>query len=78
MKGKQSHARLRKSWEKKNYDRQLLSSSEMESLISICETFFPPLDPPSKLDHHDQINNSIKYFFQSSASQKPIPNEVII
>ncbi|XP_057249440.1 long-chain-alcohol oxidase FAO1 isoform X2 [Beta vulgaris subsp. vulgaris] len=76
MKGKQSHARLRKSWEKKNYDRQLLSSSEMESLISICETFFPPLDPPSKLDHHDQINNSIKYFFQSSASQKPIPNEV--
>uniref|UniRef100_A0A803KT07 Uncharacterized protein n=1 Tax=Chenopodium quinoa TaxID=63459 RepID=A0A803KT07_CHEQI len=48
----------------------------MDSLTSICEALFPPLDPPSKLDHHQPINNTIKSFYRSSGSQKPIPSEV--
>ncbi|XP_057546955.1 long-chain-alcohol oxidase FAO1 [Amaranthus tricolor] len=76
MKGKQSHPRLRTSWENKSYDNQIISSSEMDSLVSICEAIFPPVDLHH--DDHDQsfINNSIKSFFQSSASNNPIPNEV--
>ncbi|XP_021721880.1 long-chain-alcohol oxidase FAO1-like [Chenopodium quinoa] len=71
----QSHPRLRKSWENKTYE-QIISSSEMDSLTSICEALFPPLDPPSKLDHNQPIDNSIKSFYRSSGSQKPIPFEV--
>ncbi|KAL2921300.1 Long-chain-alcohol oxidase FAO4B [Bienertia sinuspersici] len=76
-----SHPRLRTSWKTKSYDNHLISSSEFDSLVSICEALFPPLDyPPSQIDdndHHYPTNHSIKSFFQSSASQYPIPNEVV-
>ncbi|KAK9672920.1 hypothetical protein RND81_12G134900 [Saponaria officinalis] len=72
-----SHPKLRKSWKQKKY-KEVISSYEMESLRSICEAIFPPLDPPPHLDHHHhhQINDSTKSFFNFSASQNHIPNEV--
>jgi len=77
MKSEKSHPRLRASWEGKTY-KHGFSSSEIDSLTSICEAVFPPLDPPPHLDEYDhhQINGSLQSFFQSSASQKPIPDEV--
>ncbi|KAJ8434846.1 hypothetical protein Cgig2_022125 [Carnegiea gigantea] len=73
----QGHSRLRKSWERKSYNNIGISSPEMTSLISICEAFFPPLDLDDHHDHdHQPINSSVKSFYQSSASQNPIPEEV--
>jgi len=80
MKSEKSHPRLRASWEGKSYNHGL-SSTEMDTLTSICEAIFPPLDPPPHLDEYDhhnhKINGSLQSFFHSSASQKPIPDEVI-
>ncbi|KAL9225173.1 hypothetical protein vseg_001124 [Gypsophila vaccaria] len=67
------HPKLRTSWEQKRY-KEVISSREMESLTSICEAIFPPLDPPLLHDH--QIDESTKSFFKFSASEKHIPCEV--
>ncbi|KAL9237194.1 hypothetical protein vseg_011776 [Gypsophila vaccaria] len=76
---KKSHEKLRKSWEQKKRKAEL-SSAEMESLTSICEAIFPPLDPPPNLDHRRRqpINDeSVKSFFNFSAAQKHIPAAVV-
>ncbi|KAI3798079.1 hypothetical protein L1987_33348 [Smallanthus sonchifolius] len=54
-----------------------ISSSEMESLTSLCEVILPPL-PPNSLnrDHDNQNEESIELFSTLSASQYPIPNKV--
>ncbi|XP_042514264.1 long-chain-alcohol oxidase FAO2 [Macadamia integrifolia] len=56
-----------------------LSSSQMESLTAICETFIPSI--PSEDPHHVgskevPSTHSVQSFFNASASQKPIPDEV--
>ncbi|KAK9665773.1 hypothetical protein RND81_14G135100 [Saponaria officinalis] len=74
---KYSHEKLRKSWEQKS-NKAEISSIEMDSLTSICEAIFPPLDPPPHLDHHHQpINDSVRSFFKFSAAQKHIPCAVV-
>ncbi|XP_074302600.1 long-chain-alcohol oxidase FAO1-like [Silene latifolia] len=74
----QSHPKLRKSREQQQKsNKPNVSSTEMETLTSICEAIFPPLDPPSSLDHHQYpITESTKSFFNFSASQKHIPYAV--
>ncbi|KAK9062583.1 hypothetical protein SSX86_019770 [Deinandra increscens subsp. villosa] len=54
-----------------------LSSSEMESLTSICEVILQPL-PSNSLnqDHPKKNQESIQLFSTLSASQYPIPNKV--
>jgi len=52
-----------------------LPSAEMESLTSICEAFFPPLQL-EHLDKHNSKTKAVQHFWKSSASQFPIPQEV--
>ncbi|KAL9331323.1 hypothetical protein ACSQ67_000933 [Phaseolus vulgaris] len=51
-----------------------LPSAEMESLTSICEAFFPPLQL-EHLDKHNSKTKAVQHFWKSSASQFPIPQE---
>lgn len=48
------------------------SSSEMETLTTICETVLPPLP----LNSLEKDNQKIQYFHEASGSQYPIPDEV--
>ncbi|KAL3506165.1 hypothetical protein ACH5RR_031547 [Cinchona calisaya] len=55
------------------------TSSELEALSSICETFLPPLqldNSPEIIEKDDQTNEAIQSFYKSSGSQYPIPDEV--
>ncbi|XP_060178658.1 long-chain-alcohol oxidase FAO1-like [Lycium barbarum] len=48
------------------------SSSDMETLTSICETLLPPL-PQNSLENN---SHKIQYLHKASGSQYPIPDEV--
>lgn len=52
------------------------SASELQTLTSICEVLIPPIPDH---DQHNQQNNdeSIQAFYRASASQYPVPDEVI-
>lgn len=55
------------------------SSSDLETISSICETFFPSLLPTAKIGDQTQTQTPIpalQSFYQASASQYPIPDEV--
>ncbi|KAK6161260.1 hypothetical protein DH2020_004641 [Rehmannia glutinosa] len=56
------------------------STSELETLASICEVLLPPISLSS---HHnypenddDQSNKAIESFYKASGSQYPVPDEV--
>ncbi|KAJ7979827.1 Long-chain-alcohol oxidase [Quillaja saponaria] len=53
-----------------------LSSGEMESLASICETLLPPLPLDSLKKKKDQPSQAVQSFWSASGSQSPVPNEV--
>ncbi|KAK9057390.1 hypothetical protein SSX86_022225 [Deinandra increscens subsp. villosa] len=46
------------------------SSSQIQSLAAICETFLPPIPPPPN------ANQSVRSFYSASGSQSPVPHEV--
>ncbi|XP_047318924.1 long-chain-alcohol oxidase FAO1-like [Impatiens glandulifera] len=50
-----------------------LSSVEMDTLASICETFIQPV---SLINSDQSSNNNINQFLMASGSQNPIPDEV--
>ncbi|KAK7391713.1 hypothetical protein VNO78_20132 [Psophocarpus tetragonolobus] len=53
------------------------SSAEMESLRSMCEALFPPLQL-ERLDttKHNPQSKAIQHFWTASASQFPVPHEI--
>jgi long-chain-alcohol oxidase len=54
-----------------------LSSAEMESLSSLCETILPSLSPIPKFDgKQNQPTKAVQAFYRASASQTPMPDEV--
>ncbi|XP_042517050.1 long-chain-alcohol oxidase FAO2-like [Macadamia integrifolia] len=56
-----------------------LSSSQMESLSAICETYIPPIpseDPLHVGSKEVPSSKAVQSFFNASGSQKPIPDEV--
>ncbi|KAL3578013.1 hypothetical protein D5086_019517 [Populus alba] len=54
-----------------------LSSAEMESLSSLCETILPSLSPISKFDgKQNQPTKAVQAFYRASASQTPMPDEM--
>ncbi|XP_023738309.1 long-chain-alcohol oxidase FAO1 [Lactuca sativa] len=58
------------------YKNGSFSSSEMETISSICEVIVQPL-PLSSLDvHENKVKESIQSFSTASGSQYPIPNKV--
>ncbi|XP_076960995.1 long-chain-alcohol oxidase FAO2-like [Bidens hawaiensis] len=46
------------------------SSSQIQSLASICETFIPSIPPPPN------TNQPVRAFYAASGSQPPVPHEV--
>lgn len=56
--------------------RHDFSSAQIQSLAAICETIIPslPIDAINK-EHLD--NQAVVSFYKASASQPPIPHEVI-
>lgn len=52
------------------------SSSDLEVISSIAETFFPSLPTAEFVDDQTPIP-AVQSFYQTSASQYPIPDEVI-
>ncbi|XP_076945298.1 long-chain-alcohol oxidase FAO2-like [Bidens hawaiensis] len=46
------------------------SSSQIQSLASICETFIPPIPPPPN------TNQPVRAFYATSGSQPSVPHEV--
>ena len=54
-----------------------LSSAEMESLSSLCETILPSLSPTPELDRkQNQPTKAVHAFYGASGSQTPMPDEV--
>lgn len=53
------------------------SSAEMESLASVCDTILPSIPFEEKQDPPAGSNKALEYFYKASASQAPIPDEVI-
>ena len=55
-----------------------LSSAEMDSLASLCETILPSLPPPvTTLDgKQNQPTTAVQALYRASGSQTPIPDEV--
>lgn len=74
---KECHPLLR-GGRKDNKFRQGFSSSEMESLASICEVILPPLPMDAlKIKKHDDVSiEDVEFFWNTSASHYPIPHEV--
>lgn len=74
--GEECHPSLKGGRRETKYSHGL-SSKELETLASICETFLPPLslnhDPPEK---DGQSQKAIQSFYEASGSQYPIPDEV--
>ncbi|OIS98887.1 PREDICTED: long-chain-alcohol oxidase FAO1 [Nicotiana attenuata] len=68
---KKSHPLLRGGRRETKYSHGF-SSSEMETLTSICETILPPL-PQNEIP--DKNSHNIQYLHKASASQYPIPDE---
>ncbi|KAL3582589.1 hypothetical protein D5086_016921 [Populus alba] len=55
-----------------------LSSAEMESLASLCETILPSLPPPvTTLDgKQNQPTKAVQALYRASGSQTPMPDEI--
>ncbi|KAJ6421001.1 hypothetical protein OIU84_028390 [Salix udensis] len=54
-----------------------LSSAEMESLSSLCETLLPSLSPIPDLDgKQNQPTKAVQAFYEASGSQTPLPDEM--
>ena len=49
------------------------SSSQMEAMAAFCEALIPPLP----LVKEDPLHQSLLAFYEASASQAPIPDEVV-
>lgn len=72
------HPLLRGRREESKYSHGL-SSAEMESLSSICETILPPLPPTSLEGKEDQPSKpALQAFSRASGSETPMPDEVFI
>ncbi|XP_058761367.1 long-chain-alcohol oxidase FAO1-like [Vicia villosa] len=70
------HPLLRGGRRREKY-RNPLSSAEMESLASICETVLPPLDSEFLNKKGIQpTNKNMKFFWKASGSDFSIPHEV--
>ncbi|KAJ8768441.1 hypothetical protein K2173_021594 [Erythroxylum novogranatense] len=52
------------------------SSGEMESLQSLCETILPSLPTTTVEGKEDPPTTAVQAFYQASASQSPVPDEV--
>uniref|UniRef100_A0A5B6ZIV9 Long-chain-alcohol oxidase n=1 Tax=Davidia involucrata TaxID=16924 RepID=A0A5B6ZIV9_DAVIN len=75
--GRECHPLLRGGRREGKYTHGF-SSSEMESLASICEALLPPL-PLNSLEvtgKEGQTSKAIQYFHKASGSQHPLPDEV--
>lgn len=68
-----SHPLLRRRRTEFNHG---FSSSQMESMAAFCEALVPPL-PLSAIDKEHPPDPSLHSFYQASASQTPMPDEVI-
>ncbi|KAB5564039.1 hypothetical protein DKX38_004093 [Salix brachista] len=54
-----------------------LSSAEMESLSSLCETILPSVSPIPELDgQQNQPTKAVQAFYTASGSQTPMPDEM--
>ncbi|XP_022155666.1 long-chain-alcohol oxidase FAO2 [Momordica charantia] len=67
-----SHPLLRRRRTEFNHG---FSSSQMESMAAFCEALVPPL-PLSAIDKEHPPDPSLHSFYQASASQTPMPDEV--
>ncbi|KAA8527788.1 hypothetical protein F0562_035343 [Nyssa sinensis] len=76
--GRECHPLLRGGRRDSKYTHGF-SSSEMESLTSICEALLPPV-PLNSLEVTDenegQTNKAVQSFHKASGSQYPVPDEV--
>lgn len=74
---RECHPLLRGGRRGRRGSRDCLSSAEMESLRSMCEALFPPL----QLEHldttkHNTKSKALQHFWKASASESSIPQEV--
>ncbi|KAI3723481.1 hypothetical protein L2E82_35090 [Cichorium intybus] len=53
------------------------SSSEMETLSSLCDVILQPLPLNSLDDHDNKVEESIHSFLTASGSRYPVPNKVV-
>ncbi|KAL3812454.1 hypothetical protein ACJIZ3_013722 [Penstemon smallii] len=70
---RESHPLLRGGRRETKYSHGL-SSSQLQTLTSICEVLLPPCN--ENIPNYDQSNKEIQSFYKSSGSQYPIPDEV--
>ncbi|KAK2983114.1 hypothetical protein RJ640_027161 [Escallonia rubra] len=74
--GRESHPLLRGGRSDRKYSHGL-SSSEMETLASLCEVLMPPLPLNSlEISEDGQANKAIDSFHRASGSQNHVPDEV--
>lgn len=75
--GKECHSLLKGGKRERKYNHRL-SSSEIETLASICDVFLPPIpkDSVTFTGNGDQTDELIQSFFQASGSQNYVPEEV--
>ncbi|KAL3517719.1 hypothetical protein ACH5RR_020308 [Cinchona calisaya] len=82
MEGKESHGHhhhpllTRPRREEEGGYNHGFSPSQIQALSAACEAFLPPLSPPN--DAAITINNveALQYFYKTSGSQPPFPDEV--
>lgn len=75
--GKECHSLLKGGKRERKYNHRL-SSSEIETLASICDVFLPsiPKDSVTFKGIGDQTDEQILSFLQASGSQNYVPEEV--
>ncbi|KAI3518477.1 hypothetical protein L1887_07266 [Cichorium endivia] len=59
------------------YKTKSFSSSEMETLSSLCDVILQPLPLNSLDDHGNKVEESIRSFLTASGSRYPVPNKVV-
>ncbi|KAK1379767.1 Long-chain-alcohol oxidase [Heracleum sosnowskyi] len=75
--GKECHSLLKGRKRERKYNHRL-SSSEIETLASICDVFLPsiPKDSVTFKGNGDQTDEHIQSFLQASGSENYVPEEV--
>ncbi|KAF8015833.1 hypothetical protein BT93_H1393 [Corymbia citriodora subsp. variegata] len=88
--GRECHPSLKRmsrgEREKRFLFRRGFSSWEMEALVAVCDTVFPPLSRGASASaaagaggefegRTDREDEAVRFFYESSASQAPVPHE---